>query len=264
MSVNPPLAAMARRLSLRSRLAEEDRLAILDLPHTVRTLEPSTYIIREGDLPSQCSLLRSGFAYRQKTTGAGARQIVAIHVPGDILDLQNLFLEVSDHNLQILTRAEVVFIPRDALQRLARSRPAIEHAILIDALVEGSIVREWTLNVGRRDSKARLAHVLCEFSLRLESVGLGEREFELPMTQEQLADALGLTPVHVNRTIKSLEGQGLIRRENRRVLIPDWMALRDAGDFNERYLHLNQLDGSGGMAVAEAAPRLSVDGSAPT
>jgi CRP-like cAMP-binding protein len=212
---------------------------VLNLPYTLRTLEASTYTVREADAPEHCAVLVSGFAYRQKLTGDGSRQIVALHLPGDALDFQNLFLDVSDHSLQMLTRAEVAFIVMTDLQVLARQRPAVGHAILVKILVEASIFREWVLNVGRRDSKMRLAHLLCELGVRLEAEGLAEDYgYELPMTQEQLADALGLTPVHVNRTLKALEAEGLIVRSKRSVTFPDWKRLRLVGDFNHRYLHL--------------------------
>ena len=234
-----PLELLLRKLELHAELSEEDRQAVLDLPYTLRTLEPSTYTIREGDAPTRCFVLVSGFAYRQKLTGDGSRQIIAIHIPGEALDFQNLFLDVSDHSVQMLTRGEIADVPRAAFQELARSRSAIGHAILITILVESSIFREWVLNVGRRDSRTRLAHVLCEFAVRLEAQGLAEEYgYQLPMTQEQLADALGLTPVHVNRTIKALEAEGLIMRDKRNISFPDWQRMREVADFNQRYLHL--------------------------
>ncbi|MDB5698439.1 MAG: Crp/Fnr family transcriptional regulator [Alphaproteobacteria bacterium] len=234
-----PLELLARNLELRAHMPKKDREAVLDLPYTLRTLEPSTYTIREADPPEFCTILVSGFAYRQKLTGDGARQIVGLHIPGDALDFQNLFLDVSDHSIQMLTRGEVAFVSRTAMQEIARSRSAVGHAILVKILVESSIFREWVLNVGRRNSRTRLAHVLCELGVRLEAEGLAEAYgYELPMTQEQLADALGLTPVHVNRTLKTLEAEGLIQRTKRNISFPDWNRLRAIGDFNQRYLHL--------------------------
>jgi CRP-like cAMP-binding protein len=242
---NHPLELLVRNLQLRSHLPKKDRDAVLGLPFTLRTLEPATYTVREADPPEFCTVLVSGFAYRQKLTGDGARQILAIHIPGDALDFQNLFLDVSDHSIQMLTRGEVAFVPRSAMQDLARSRAAVGHAILVKILVEASIFREWVLNVGRRNSRSRLAHVLCELGVRLEAEGLAdEYGYELPMTQEQLADALGLTPVHVNRTLKTLEAEGLIQRTKRNISFPDWNRLRTIADFNQRYLHLEpQLSG---------------------
>ena len=234
-----PLELLLRKLETHSALGKKDREAILSLPFSLKTLEAQSYTIREGETPTQCGVLVSGFAYRQKLTGDGTRQIVAIHIPGEALDFQSLFLDVADHNVQTLTRADIAFIPRRQLQELARSRAAIGHAILVTILVEASIFREWVLNVGRRDSRTRTAHLLCEFAIRLDAQGLAQDYgYHLPMTQEQLADALGLTSVHVNRTLKTLEADGLISRTGRQVSFPDWKRLREAGDFNQRYLHL--------------------------
>ena len=244
-----PLQLLLKNLELRSPLPEVDRQAVLDLPYTLKTLEASTYTIREADPPEFCAVLLSGFAFRQKLTGDGGRQIVALQIPGDALDFQNLFLDIADHSVQMLTRGEVALVPREALQELARSHSAVGHAILVKILVEASIFREWVLNVGRRDSRARMAHVLCEFAVRLQSEGLAEQYgYELPMTQEQLADALGLTPVHVNRTLKVLEGDGLITRTKRNISVPDWQRLRTVGDFNQRYLHLEPQHSGRGPA----------------
>ena len=234
-----PLDLLLRELERHAPLGEADRRAILGLPHTLKTLEPPSYTAREGDPPSTCAVLVSGFAFRHKFTGDGARQILAVHIPGDALDFQNLFLDVADHNVQTLGRAEVAFIPCAPLRDLVRARAAVGNAVLVNILVEASISREWNLNVGRRDAPTRIAHLLCEFALRLEGQGLvPEYGYELPMTQEQLADAVGLTPVHVNRTLTLLESLGLISRDKRRISFPDWERMREFGDFNQRYLHL--------------------------
>jgi CRP-like cAMP-binding protein len=134
---------------------------------------------------------------------------------------------------------EAAVIPVEAIQEIAFERPAIGRAMWYETLVDGSIFREWTLNVGRRNARARAAHLLCEFALRLELAGLGERcDYELPMTQEQLGDALGLTSVHTNRTLMSLGQAGLITRTNRAIQIIDWPGLAQIGDFDAAYLHL--------------------------
>ncbi|MDB5724022.1 MAG: Crp/Fnr family transcriptional regulator [Novosphingobium sp.] len=249
-----PLALLLRKLETHAALGEADRQAILSLPFTRNTLQPHAYIIREGDDPHHCAILLSGFAFRHKCTGDGARQIVALNIPGDALDFQNLYLDVSDHNVQTLTQAEVAVILRADVQNLALLRPSIGRAIMASILVEASIFREWMLNVGRRSARQRLAHLLCEWSLRLDAQGLtGEYGYELPMTQEQLADTLGLTPVHVNRTIKGLEADGLLVRDRRWIGLPDWERLRELGDFNERYLHLGPQK-SGSFLAARYSP----------
>jgi CRP-like cAMP-binding protein len=236
-----PLELLLRKIEQNASLDDGDRQAILDLPHNVRTLEPGSYTVRDGEPPAHCTVLLSGFAFRQKLSGDGLRQIVAINIPGDAMDFQNLFLGVADHNVQMLTRGDVAFIPRGPLEKLVEERPKIARAILVMTLIDASIFREWVLNVGRRNARTRIAHLLCEFAVRLDDQGLADHYgFELPMTQEQLADATGLTPVHVNRTLKTLQAEGLITRTRRQISFPDWTRLREMADFNHRYLHLDQ------------------------
>lgn len=238
-----PLELLLREILTHSKLSKEDRQAILDLPVRVRQIDAGGYLVREGDVPTTCGVLVKGFAYRQKLTGEGTRQILALCIPGDAIDLQNMFLDVSDHAVQLLTRATVADIPRDVLQKLVLNRPAVGQAFIQLSLIEASIVREWVVNVGRRDARARIAHILCEFAVRLESRGLATPGgFELPMTQEQLADATGLTSVHVNRVLKTLETEGLINRQRRNIQFVDWRALQDVGDFSRRYLHIADED----------------------
>jgi CRP-like cAMP-binding protein len=166
---------------------------------------------------------------------------------GDIVDLQNSILGTADHSVQMLTEGQVVLIPRDAVRQLALDHPRIGMAMWQDTLVDASIFREWIANIGRRKALTRVAHLLCEFSLRLKVAGLGEpTNYTLPMTQDQLADAVGLTPVHVNRTLKSLEHENLIARRQRSVTIGNWQRLADVGDFDSTYLHLRAGDAAPG------------------
>jgi CRP-like cAMP-binding protein len=243
MSVShSPLEGMIRKLGTRAPLDDADRAAILALPYVVQKFHACTYVIREGARPrTHCAFIHSGFAFRQKITAEGNRQIVSLHMAGDFIDLQHLFLTIADHNVQALTPLETIGIDRTDLQQLTRERPAIAVAMWIDALVDASIYREWVMNVGRRDARARVAHTLCEFALRVGVAGLPtDNGFEMPMTQEQLGDAVGLTSVHVNRTLKALEAEGIVQRSKRFVKFSDWNAMRAVGDFNPLYLHLDQ------------------------
>jgi CRP-like cAMP-binding protein len=242
---NPSLRTLdpwIAKLQYRVKLDAADRAALLALPLKIKTVERNHYIVRERDLATHSCVMLSGYSVRTKIVGTGDRQIVAIHMKGEMVDLQNSLLEVADHSVQMLTSGKVAFIPREDIVRLSEERPLVGRAMWIDTLVEGSISREWVTNVGRRDAKTRLAHLLCEFSLRLKVAGLGQDvDYELPMTQEQLGDATGLTSVHVNRTIKVLEKEGLINRVNpRSIHIGDWRKLAEAGDFDSNYLHLHK------------------------
>lgn len=238
----PSLRPLLLKLAYRGRLDAADEKAIIGLPHRVKALERHAYIVREREKPTHSCVVLSGFAIRHKIVVGGSRQIVAVHMKGDVVDLQNSFLEIADHSVQALTECEVAFIPRDAVKQLAFDRPNVGLAMWVDTLVDGSIFREWIANVGRRDARTRIAHLLCEFSLRLKVAGLGEEtEYELPMTQEQLADCTGLTSVHVNRMLRSLTADGLISRQTgRAITIGDWRKLAAAADFDSSYLHLRE------------------------
>lgn len=235
-----PLQPLLLKLAYRGEFDSADEEAILNLPHRIKKLERHDYIVSEREKATHSCVMLSGFAIRHKIVAGGARQIVAIHMKGEAVDLQNSILRVADHSVQALTDSKVAFIPGEAIQKLALERPKVGMAMWHDTLVDASIFREWIANVGRRDAHTRIAHLLCEFSLRLKVAGLGEEtDYELPMTQEQLADSTGLTPVHVNRTMKALEAENLIaRKSSRAIKIGDWRKLADAGDFDSTYLHM--------------------------
>jgi CRP-like cAMP-binding protein len=234
------LAYWAKTDSYWGEFDTADQEALLSLPHRVKKIERLGYIVREREKTEFSCVMLSGFAIRHKIVVGGARQIVAVHMKGDVVDLQNSFLGIADHSVQVLTDGEVAFIPREAIKKLAFARPNVGMAMWHDTLVDASVFREWIANVGRRDAVTRIAHLLCEFSLRLKVAGLGQAtDYEMPMTQEQIADAVGLTSVHVNRTLKTLEAQNLItRRSGRTITIGDWKKLAEAGDFDSTYLHL--------------------------
>ncbi|MES2120270.1 MAG: Crp/Fnr family transcriptional regulator [Pseudomonadota bacterium] len=238
MSDVHPLGALVRRWSRFADLPQGDRSAILQLPFTKRSYGKDLYIVREGQETSECCLMLSGFSFRQKLLRDGSRQIISFHIASEFVDLQNGLLEVADHSVQSLYRSEVAAIPRSALTELADARPAIRRAMWVDTLIDASIFREWVVNVGRRDSRARIAHLICELIVRLEKQGLGSDDaFDFPITQEQLADATGLTAVHTNRTLQGLRREGLIELNSRSLRVLDRDGLREAGDFDELYLH---------------------------
>jgi CRP-like cAMP-binding protein len=235
---SPLLAPLVHRWARRVPLTEEDRAAILALPALRRSFAREAYLVREGDPTVNCNLLLSGYAYRQKLVSNGGRQIISIHIAGEFVDLQNAFLEVADHNVQSLGRSDVAIVPKAALLDLIGARPEIGRALWLDTLIDASIFREWVVNVGRRDAKARIAHLMCELSLRLRSAGLcAETTCEFPFTQEQIADATGLTSVHTNRMLQALRRTGLVSLSEAKLTVLDWEGLADIGDFNERYLH---------------------------
>jgi CRP-like cAMP-binding protein len=235
---NDAFTKVIDKLERLATLDDADREAIRGLPFRVKSARANHYLVRDGDEVSECCVLLTGYVCRHKTTPSGGRQIVSFHMAGDILDLQHLLLERADHNLQTITEASIAWVPAADLKRLAQQRPNINEALWRDTLVDASIFREWVLNVGRRDAKARVAHMLCEFVARRDAAGLGSPErFELPMTQEQIADATGMTPVHVNRMLHELGRDGVIVRDKRQVEITDWASMRRIAQFDPAYLH---------------------------
>ena len=235
---NDALAQVARKLDRLARLDEADRAAVRSLPFQVRAAPAHQFLVREGETATQCCILLKGYACRHKTTSSGGRQIVSFHMPGDILDLQHLLLSRADHNLQTITDAQIAWTPAAEIRRVAQERPQVAEALWRDTLIDASIFREWVLNVGRRDARSRIAHMLCEFAARRDAAGLGSPErFELPMTPEQIGDATGLTSIHVNRMLHELERDGVIRRHGRQLEIADWDRMRQVADFDPMYLH---------------------------
>ena len=235
---NDAFSQFIRKLDQLGTLDESDRAAVRSLPFQSRTVPRHHLIVREGERATDCCILLSGYACRHKTTQSGGRQIVSFHIPGDILDLQHLLLDRADHSVQSITEVRIAMIPAVHIKRLAETHTSIADALWRDSLIEASIFREWVLNVGRRDAKQRVAHMLCEFASRRENAGQGSPErFEFPMSQEQIADATGLTPVHVNRMLAALDKDGVIVRNNREVEITDWTRMQQIADFNPAYLH---------------------------
>ena len=169
----------------------------------------------------------------------GRRQIVAFFVPGDFCDLNVYILKEMDHSIGAITRLSVADISREDMDALTAKHPRITQGLWWEALVNAAIQREWTLNIGQRTAYERIAHLLVELYLRLKTVGLTQNgSCDFPLTQTDIADATGLTPVHVNRTLQELRRDDLIELERRRLTIPNLQQLMDAAMFNPNYLHL--------------------------
>ena len=210
-AIHPHTAALIRKLESIAPLAPEEKAALLRLPLRLKTVAADQDIVREGDTPSECCLLVEGFACRYNVTAEGKRQILSFHISGDIPDLQSLHLSVMDHSLGTLIPCKLAFIQHDDLRSLMRNHPRLGDLFWRDTLIDAAVFRQWVVNVGRRQAPARMAHLLCELLVRLRAVELVEdHAFDLPVTQAELADALGISTVHVNRVLQDLRAQGLI------------------------------------------------------
>ena len=219
-------------------LPSQERSLLEEASFAVQHMEGNQDLVREGDRPSHCLLLLEGFACRYKTLESGQRQILAFHVPTDLCDLSSLLLATMDHSVATLTPAKVALIPHATILGWIRRLPGLGQLLWRATLVDASVSREWIVNVGRRTAYQRTAHLLCELVLRLRLAGQANgRTCRLPLTQVVLADALGLTPVHVNRTLQWLRGEGLVEFGGGTLTVLDWPGLKRAGGFDPAYLH---------------------------
>jgi CRP-like cAMP-binding protein len=217
----------------------DEHASLRDLPFQNARIKRGQEIVREGDRLSRCCVLVSGFTCSVKVLRSGRRQIVAIHLRGDLPDMESMQLAPLDFGVVTLTACEVAFIPHDALNRLFDDHPRILRAVWRYALEETAVIREWTLNVGQRVGVARIAHLMCEIFKRMEAIGLTQGQTcELPMTQVDLADATGMSSVHVSRCVKQLRADGVIALNAGQLHVLNWAALKTIADFNADYLYL--------------------------
>ncbi len=235
------MGTLAIRLQNYARLSSEDRAA-LDMAGraSIQEAAPRRDIVREGDDPKAVRLILNGWACRYKGLPDGRRQIVGFFIPGDFCDFNVYILKEMDHTIGAITRVQYAAISPEDMNRLTETRPRIAQAFWWQELVNAAIQREWLLNIGQRSAYERIAHLLVELYLRLRAVGLAENgSCEFPITQNDLAEATGLTPVHVNRTLQELRRDGLIELAHRRLTIPKLDKLMGVAMFNPNYLHLD-------------------------
>ena len=232
------LAALLRRLNTVSGLDDADIAAIRALPINVRHWDAGRTIVSDGERPTDCCLVIEGFCVRAKTILDGQRQILSIHIPGEIPDLQSLHLHRMDHDLIAVAPSTLGFISHTSMRALTRTNPNIAEVLWRDTLIDSAIFREWIVNVGQRPAASRLAHTVVELRRRLAVIGREAGDtFEMPLTQEQISEALGITPVHANRIIRQLRDDGIVDISRGRVTVLDEAKLADLAQFDDRYLH---------------------------
>lgn len=229
---------LVTKLETVARLTEDDRIALAALCEAPRHMDARRNVIREGERPDHVHLMVEGWAARYKLLPDGTRQITAFLIPGDFCDLHVTILGEMDHSITTLTRARIAYIPRSKMDELTE-RPRITRALWWATLVDEAVLRAWIVNVGRRDAFEAIGHLMCELYVRMRIIGLTfENSFELPLTQEELGDALGLTPVHVNRVLQRMRADGLISFKSGLLTIHDYRRLQAASGFNPNYLHI--------------------------
>jgi CRP-like cAMP-binding protein len=232
--VNP----LIRKLEQFAGLSDEDKRLVDDAARDVRRLEARQDIIREGERPDEVHLLLEGWAARYKVLPGGERAIMAYLIPGDLCDIHIALLDRMDHSIGTLSPAEVAYIPRERIEALMGRGDDLARALTWSMLVDEAILREWLVTLGHRPADKRVAHLICEMMLRSKAVGLTDDDsFDLPLTQEELADTMGITPVHMNRTLQALRRSDLITTRGKRVIVQDAGRLMAFADFNPNYLH---------------------------
>jgi CRP-like cAMP-binding protein len=232
------LSPLIRKLENFTALSDDDKRAIQDSTREIRQFGPREDIIREGDKPDNVHLILEGWAARYKLLPEGERPIMAFLIPGDLCDIKVTLLDQMDHSIATLSPCKVAYLPRDKLARIMEERPTLSRALWWSMLVDEAILREWLVTVGHRPANKRLAHFICEMMLRSRAVGLSHDDgFSMPLTQEELADTMGMTPVHANRMLKELRDRHLIEIGRRRMIVKDLPRLIEFADFNPNYLH---------------------------
>jgi len=231
--------AFITKLCRYAPLGDNEIAALEKLSRNPRRWASGRDLIREGQRPEIVFMLLEGWAYRYKILKDGSRHILAYLVPGDVCDIHIFMLDEMDHSIGLLSDALVVEIPPKDLMAAMEKYPAIQRALWWATLVDEATLREWLVNIGQRDSFERIAHLFCEMWLRMQAIGLvnEDESFDLPLTQVEIGDTMGLTAVHVNRTLQRLRREELITLDNARLTILDPKRLAAVSGFRPNYLH---------------------------
>jgi CRP-like cAMP-binding protein len=241
MPAKDPVAALLLKLRIRDEVSEREADVLRSAIGEVQTFPTGKTLVRLGAPVIQSTLLIDGMVSRYRDMKDGQRQIMELHVAGDFVDLHGFLLKRLDHNIGTMTPVTVGFVPHQTLARITQEEPHLSRMLWLSTLMDASIQREHILSMGRRAALARIGHLMCELCIRFEVIGLAEdRSFALPLTQLDIADATGLTSIHVNRMLKQLREQKLLTFRGGRVQIHDWEGLQTVSDFDPTYLHLER------------------------
>lgn len=224
----------------RDALSHHEQRVVEDAVESVRDVPGRTTLSRTGDPLSASTYLVDGYVSRYMDDREGHRQLVAIHVPGDFIDLHGFALKRLNHDIATLGPVRIASVPHPAIDRIMADEPHLARLLWFSTLLDAAMHREWIFRLGRLDASGRVAHFFCELARRLEMVDMLEHgRFSLPVTQSELAEACGVTGVHANRTLRSLREQGLMTFREGQVEIMNMAALKRVGQFDDAYLYPN-------------------------
>ena len=229
---------LVRKLEQFGPLCDDDKAALENAAADIVEYAAKQDIISQGDRPVHVHLLLEGWACRYKILPDGERQIMAFLIPGDLCDIHVTLLDRMDHSISALSACKLLSLPLEYLSGLMRKNDRLSRALSWTTLVDEAILREWLVNLGRRQSEKRLGHLICEMLLRSKAVGLSDgNSFEMPLTQEELADTMGLTPQHMNKCFQTLKGKGLISTQRKQLFVENFEKLVAFSEFDPTYLH---------------------------
>lgn len=239
MPSSPTITPLIRKLGRRDTLSAAECDALARVLGPERAIPAGAPLIEPGDRPNFSTFLVSGLCARFNMTVSGGRQLTEINVAGDFVDLHSLLMRQMDHGVVALGDCVIAPAAHADLRRLTEQHPHLTRMLWLETVIDGAIHRQWLVTMGQQDAASRLAHLVCELYRRLEAVGLAsDGRFRLPMTQGDLGDVLGLTPIHVNRVLMDLRREGLIEWKAAQVTIPDWDRLATFARFDPTYLRL--------------------------
>jgi CRP-like cAMP-binding protein len=235
------IEAHLANLRARDEVDSSEEAAIRDAISEVRRVPDRRVFIRRGEELRASTLLLEGWMARSRDLRTGHRQITQLHVSGDFVDLHSFTLKHLDHDIITLSPCRIAVVPHDNLRRITERFPHLTRLYWLMTDVDAAVHREWAVSLGRRSAVSRLAHLLCELLIRLQVAGLADDgAFDLPLSQDEIAECLGLTSVHMNRTIQQLRRLKLITFERKRLTILDLPALIRLGEFDPMYLYLRR------------------------
>ena len=230
-----------KKLKRRIEISSEEERAIRSVVAETKRVGPDQILIGAGQDLNVSLLLLDGWLARSKDLPGGERQVTQLHVAGDFADLHSFTLKRLDHDVMTLSDCIIGVAPHERLQEVTEAYPRIARYYWFSTNVDAAITRELALSLGQRSAISRMAHLFCELHLRLDTVGRAREDgFDFPLTQRELSECLGLTVVHVNRTIQELRRRGLVELENRQLTILDKRGLEGVAEFDPSYLYLER------------------------
>ena len=231
------------KLRSRQALSEEEELALRDAGWSQRHFARHEVIVQPHERLDSTHLLLSGFAARCLEDSGGARQLIGVGVPGDLLDIHGVILGRLEQEVVALGPCEVAAIPHIRVRELIDRSPALRNIFWLQAAIEYAGQAAWIQALGTKRGTAKIAHLFCEMQLRLAVVGLATKMgFPFPLSQQELADYAGMTHVHLNRCLKELREAGLVSFASGWVKVEDFEGLKRLARFDDSYLNLRLID----------------------